>query len=295
MGQQYIIIIICYPGFITALFYMIFIRKSLTAGKMKRGKRHASILKEAVKALNLFADRLGCLFLKPGKKEMPNLRTRVLEILEQEKEINITPAAFMGYKILFAILLAAAGAFLGNHILYSILFMVLGISSGYFIPDLMIFRYSAKITREVEEELSYMVDLLRILALSGQNIYNSFKILSQKYNGRISAGLRDFTRYIDMGAGRQYAYRNLMLTSRSKQFREFISVLHEEDKYGSPIDDILSRRSEQISHDNWDNAEKQAKKKGLLTLLPLTCLILPAFIMLVGGPLIYSMASGFLF
>jgi pilus assembly protein TadC len=295
MGRQHIIMIICYLGFAAGIFYIIFLKKSLASGKIKSKKRKINIIKGAVKALNIFADRLGCFFLRPDRKEKLNLRTRILEILEQEKNIDISPAAFLGYKILIAVLLAAAGVFIGNGLLYSMIFMALGLFSGYFIPDILIFRYSAKITLEVEKELSYMIDLLRILALSGQNIYKSFKILSRKYNGRISASLRDFTRYIDMGAGRQYAYRNLMLTSRSEQFREFVSVLHEADRNGSPIDDILSRRSKQINHDNWDNVERQAKKKGLLTLLPLTCLILPAFIMLVGGPLIYSMASGLLF
>jgi pilus assembly protein TadC len=279
----------------SGLFYLIFIKKDSQARKIKGGEKKVNILKKAVKVLNLFADWLGCMLLRPDRKEKLNFNAKVLEVLEQEKDINISHSAFIGFKILIAVLLAAAGAFLGNGILYRIIFALLGLSSGYFIPDLMIYRYSARISREIEKELSYAIDLLRILALSGQNIYNSFKILSQKYNGRISRGLEDFTRYIDMGAGRQYAYQNLMLTSRSKQFREFISVLYEADKYGSPIDDILSRRSIQINHDNWDNAEKGAKKKGLLTLIPLTCFILPAFIMLVGGPLVYSIGSGFLF
>jgi tight adherence protein C len=248
-----------------------------------------------VKSLNLFTDRFGNLLSGSGRIKRLNVRTRILEILEQEKEINITPSAFLGYKVLIAVLLAVAGVFLGSSILYMILCGVLGLSLGYFIPDIVMFKYSARITREIEKELSYTIDLLRILVLSGQNIYNSFKILSQKYNGKISMGLKDFIRYIDMGTGRQYAYRNLMLTSRSKQFRDFISILYEADIYGSPIDDILSRRSIQINQDNWNNAEREAKKKGLLTLLPLTCLILPAFIMLVGGPLIYSMAAGLLF
>jgi tight adherence protein C len=279
----------------SGLFYLIFVRNRKSSSDLKSRKRKINILKRIVIVMNLFTDRLGCLLLRPGRKEKLNVKTKILEILEQERDISVSPAAFLGYKFIIAILLTAAGAFLGNGILSRISFAVLGMSAGYFIPDLMIYRYSARITREIEMELSYMIDLLRILALSGQNIYNSFKILSQKYNGRISISLNDFTRHIDMGAGRKYAYQSLMLSSRSKQFREFIAVLFEADQYGSPIDDILSRRSMQINHDNWDNAEKEAKKKGLLTFLPLTCLILPAFIMLVGGPLVYSMAAGILF
>jgi len=145
---------------------------------------------------------------------------------------------------------------------------------------------------ELEKELSYVVDLLRISTLSGQNIYNAFRMLTEKYNGAVCGSLRSFIRDIDMGSGKDHAYRELMHASRSRQFRELISVLMEAEKYGSCINDILMRRSVQINHENWDNAERKAKKKSLLTLLPLAFLILPAFILLVGAPLVFSMASG---
>ena len=190
-----------------------------------------------------------------------------------------------------ALLLLVVGLFLGNSPVFRMQFAVLGAAAGYFIPYIMITRYSAKVSEDIDKELSYVIDLLRVSSLSGQNIYNSFKMLTEKYSGRICNDLKSFIRDIDMGAGKEHAYRNLILASRSEQFREFIAVLREVDKYVSPVNKILSRRSVQVNNENWDNAEKRAKKKGLLTLLPLAFLILPAFILLVGGPLVFSMAS----
>jgi|GEM_PF-1198169 len=145
------------------------------------------------------------------------------------------------------------------------------------------------------KELPYVLDLLRISTLSGQNIYNSFKMLTEKYKGGICRCLEGFIRDVDLGAGKEYAYKNLCSSSRSKQFREFIDILMLADIYGSPVSGILSSRSFQISNENWDDAERRSKKTGLLTLVPLVFLILPAFIILVGGPLIFSLVSGILF
>ena len=74
----------------------------------------------------------------------------------------------------------------------------------------MIRRYSANVSEDIEKELPYVIDLIRVSSLSGQNIYNSFKMLTEKYNGRICGDIKNFLRDIDMGAGKDYAYKNLI-------------------------------------------------------------------------------------
>lgn len=291
---KYVMIIFIYLVLMTGIFYILFLNREKGKVKGNNIDMRSYIMKKAAVSVSQAAEKIGLIFYRHKANKEPTIRRRVLEILENEKDIQITPPAFLGYKMIIAMMLAVSGILLGGG-LYRPVFAVLGLGAGYFIPDILIYWYSKRITDDIERELPYVIDLLRISALSGQNIYNSFKIVSRKYSGRISGSLDDFIKCIDMGMGKEYAYKNLMLTSRSKQFREFVSLLFEADSYGSSIEDILSRRSVQVNHCNWDNAERKAKKKGLLTLIPLTCLILPAFILLVGGPLVYSMAEGLLF
>jgi Flp pilus assembly protein TadB len=295
MGILFITIPVLYLISAAGIFYIFFIRKKCRKRKEKNFNIRIIVLKRTAVFLNRAAERLGSIFFCHKRKEKLNTRTGLLKILENEKDIRITPPAFLGYKLFIASLLAAAGIFLASSSPYRILFAAIGMGAGYFIPDILVYGYSKRITEDIEKELPYVIDLLRISSLSGHNIYNSFKIVSRKYNGKISGSLKDFIRLIDLGTGKDYAYRSLMFAGRSEQFREFISILCEADRYGSSIEDILSRRAVQINHYNWDNAERKAKKKGLFTLIPLTCLILPAFVLLVGGPLIYSMAKGLLF
>lgn len=280
---------------VTGLHFFFFKRTKLYTTVNDANNAKTGLLKRIIDLLNAVAHKTGIVFTGGGKRKILAVNRRILEILEYEKNLHITPHAFIGYKTIISLLLLIAGVCLGNGLIYRLLIGCAGAIAGYFIPDFMIKRYSIKISEDIEKELSYVIDLLRISSLSGQNIYNSFKMLIEKYNGRICGDLKNFIRDIDMGAGKDYAYDNLIHASRSDQFREFVSLLMEADRYGSPIDDILSKRSVHINHENWDNAERKAKKVGLLTLVPLVFFILPAFILLVGGPLIFSLASDLFF
>jgi len=286
-------IVLCYYVLLAAGLYFIFLSSppAVEAGYIKKN-RSPDMLKDIANLLNTMAHRIGVVLRKADRGNGPSAKNRILEMLKYEKDLFITAEAFFGYKSISAFLLMIGGGYIGSNLLYSILFGVAGGMIGYFLPDIIINRSAVKISEDIDKELSYIIDLLRISTLSGQNIYNSFSIFIEKYNGRICYDLRNFIRDIDMGAGKDYAYRSLIERNKSKQFRELMSVLMEADKYGSPINGILVQRSRQINFENWDNAERKAKKISLLSLLPLIFLILPAFMLLVGGPLIYSLASG---
>lgn len=270
-------IAICYYVLLVAGFYFIFLRNpaAAEAGHIKKNGS-PGILKIIVNLLNTTAHRIGAIPGKADRRNGPSTKNRILEILEYEKDLYITAEAFFGYKIISAFLLIIGGGYIGNSLFYSMLSGAAGGIIGYFIPDMIVNKFAARISEDIDKELSYVIDLLRISTLSGQNIYNSFSIFIEKYNGRICYDLRNFIRDIDMGAGKDYAYRSLIERNKSKQFRELMSVLMEADKYGSPINEILALRSKQINFENWDNAERKAKKISLLSLLPLIFLILPA-------------------
>jgi tight adherence protein C len=184
------------------------------------------------------------------------------------------------------------GIFFGRSPVLCILFGVGGGVAGYFIPDIIIRRQANLVSANIDIELPYMIDLLRVASLSGQNIYNSFKILVEKYRAKICFDLKDFIKDIDWGLGKEAAYNNLIEKNKSKQFTDLMAVLLEAEKYGSPLNEILEQKSIQINFENMENAERKARRISILTLIPLVFLILPAFVLLAGGPMIYLLGSG---
>lgn len=285
-------IVMGYYIFLVAGLYFIFLSNPSVI-KAEHVKKNISpgTMKVIVNLLNTIAHKVGTLLGKADRGKGSFTKNRTLEILEYEKDLFVSAETFFGYKLISAFLLIIGVGCIGSSPLYTMFFGTAGGIIGYFIPNMIVNRAAVKTSEDIDRELSYIIDLLRISTLSGQNIYNSFSTFIEKYNGRICYDLRNFIRDIDMGAGKDYAYSSLIERNKSKQFRELMSVLMEADKYGSPIDGILVQRSRQINFENWDNAERKAKKISLVSLLPLIFLILPAFILLVGGPLIYSLAS----
>ena len=288
----YFIVLGYYIFLIIGLYYIFFTSFKTKYLRYREGDKPHGILKNIVKLLNSIAHKIGLILGKIDRSKRLNVKNRIFGILEYEKDMHITFETFLGYKFISSALLMILGCYIGKNLFCSIAFGMIGGMTGYFIPNMIVNRFAAKISEDIDKELSYAIDLLRVSTLSGQNMYNSFTILIEKYDGTICHDLRNFIRDIDMGAGNDCAYRNLVEGNKSKQFRELMSVLMEADKYGSPMSSILMQRSRQINFENWDNAERKAKRIGLLSLLPLVFLILPAFILLVGGPLIFSLASG---
>ena len=102
---------------------------------------------------------------------------------ESENRLFLTPDSFIGYKIILSILFIIAAGFIGNNIINSIVLSFIGGAVGYFVPDLLLRRFKYARQREIDRDLPYVIDLLSIATLSGQNIYNAIKIVIKNIRG----------------------------------------------------------------------------------------------------------------
>jgi Flp pilus assembly protein TadB len=158
---------------------------------------------------------LSCIYRNSKHKKI----NEVLNILGSEKKFAINFNAFLGYKIIILFLCIAAGSFIGVNTLTSIsMGMICGVV-GFFIPDFLLNRYNNRRLEDLNKDLPYIIDLLYIATLSGQNIYNSIKILIEKYRGSICLELERFLKDIDYGMGKIKAYRNIMARNTTEDFK----------------------------------------------------------------------------
>ncbi|MBM3705020.1 MAG: type II secretion system F family protein [Actinobacteria bacterium] len=217
-----------------------------------------------------------------------------------ESEINVSGIkvcvkTIAGFKLLCFIFLFIPGFFLmGNFILSLLLSVCMGVA-GFFIPDLLLKRKVTRNHSEFERDLPYIIDLLNIAILSGQNIYNSMKILVEKFRGNITLEIKRFIKEIEIGIGRQEAYKNIISRNNTENFKKLLFLIMQAEKYGSSINEILSQKSKYLRFETVQRYDLKARRTTILLLFPLVFLILPAFILLVGGPLVFSIAGSFLF
>jgi len=295
----YIIIFSYYLFFICGLFYLIRAngsryRNEGTEVKNRQKIESGKLKNSIIFRFNLLAEKIGkilsCIYRNSKQKKI----NEALNILGSEKKFVINFNAFLGYKIIILFLCITVGGFIGVNALTSISMGMIGGVVGFFIPDFLLKRYNNRRLEDLNKDLPYIIDLLYIATLSGQNIYNSIKILIEKYDGSICLELERFLKDIDYGMGKIKAYRNIMARNNTEDFKNLLFLLMQAEKYGSSMSEVLKQKSNYMKFEISQNVERKARKVTLMMLFPLVFLILPSFIILVGGPLIFSVGGDFL-
>jgi tight adherence protein C len=289
----FIIVFFYYLFLCTGVFYIIRVKGCYRYLKIKKNSRIKKDLSTFVNKINLLAGRIGRFFSRWRWVRRKRVNIELFRLLESGDKVLLTQGSFMGYKIILSLLCMTAAVFIGNNIMNSIILGVTGGAVGYFLPDILIKRFKHAIQREIERDLPYVIDLLSIAMLSGQNIYNAIRVVVEKHRGYICRELSNLLKDIDMGVGKPQAYRNLMERTGSEDFKNFVFLLVQAEKYGSSIKDILSQKSRYIKFEAYQNLERKIRRTTIMILFPLVFLILPSFLILVGGPLIFSISGSF--
>lgn len=290
----YLIIFIYYVFICFMLFYFIRNRSYYRRRYAGRSNVLKVILNKLVGCLNLLSFKIGAFLISKKLFRILNKKFDLLKLWGSKKISHFTIESFTGYKIILLFLFFAGGCFMGSSFAYSFISGVISGLAGFFIPDMIVLRFRRIRQEEIERDLPDIIDLLAAATLSGQNIYNAIKIVTSKYRGSISSELASLIRDIDTGTGKLQAYQNLINRSNSYKFKNFIFLLMQTEKYGSSINDILKRKSDFMKFESQQKLEEEIRKKAVLMLFPLVFLIMPSFIILVGGPLIYSAGGNFL-
>ena len=290
----YLIIFPYYIFLCLVIFHLIKSRSHYRTGSNRDYSGKKKFFTAIINKMNSISFRIGRSLISRRWFEIKKENRELLRLLEFENKISLTPDTFVGYKVILFILFLTAGSLFGSSLLSSgILGIIAGIT-GYFIPNLLLGNFRNKRKSEIEKDLPYVVDLLAVATLSGQNIYNAMKIVVEKYRGKICIELSDFIKDIDIGVGKIQAYKNMMDRSISEDFKSFIFLLIQAEKYGSSINEILKQKSSHIKFEGYQNLERKIRRITVLALFPLVFLILPSFIILVGGPLVFSLGGKFL-
>lgn len=249
---------------------------------------------EIFKKFNMFFAKIG----NSGKKILFKTYILKLENLisgnNEFKTSYLTIESFIGFKFLLSLLLFVFCLILINNSFLMIIFGSAGLIIGFFIPDYLIRYLNLKRLQKMDRDLPYIIDLLYIAALSGQNIYNSIKIVTGKYDSQISGEFKIFLQQIDFGIGKKEAYVNILQKNNSDSFKSFIFTLQQAESYGSPISELLKQKAEFLRFEIAQEIEKKTRLISTKMLFPLIFLILPSFLLLVCGPLVY-LVSGNMF
>ena len=227
--------------------------------------------------------------MRLGISDNPRLKERLAQAgIRGKSSID----AYFAAQYLVPIGGAAAGTLFGSNLILCVL--AFGVA-GYLAPDMwlnwMMGRRRKRIRRSIPDSLDLMVicveaglgldqALLRIgqeLAVSHPDIHDEFVQVNREQRA---------------GRPRLEAWQNLAERTEIEEFRSFVGMLTQTDKFGTPIAKALSRFSDEIRTKRKQAAEEAAAKTKIKIIFPLVLCIFPCIFIVLLAPAVLNIMSG---
>ena len=227
--------------------------------------------------------------MRLGISENPRLKERLAQAgIRSRSGMD----AYFAAQYLVPIGGAALGTLFGSNLVLCVL--AFGVA-GYLAPDMwlnwMMGRRRKRIRRSIPDSLDLMVicveaglgldqALLRIgqeLAVSHPDIHDEFVQVNREQRA---------------GRPRLEAWQNLAERTEIDEFRSFVGMLTQTDKFGTPIAKALSRFSEEIRTKRKQAAEEAAAKTKIKIIFPLVLCIFPCIFIVLLAPAVLNIMSG---
>jgi len=227
--------------------------------------------------------------MRLGISDNPRLKERLAQAGIRGKS---SMDAYFAAQYLVPIGGAALGTLFGSNLVLCVL--AFGVA-GYLAPDMwlnwMMGRRRKRIRRSIPDSLDLMVicveaglgldqALLRIgqeLAVSHPDIHDEFVQVNREQRA---------------GRPRLEAWQNLAERTEIDEFRSFVGMLTQTDKFGTPIAKALTRFSEEIRTKRKQAAEEAAAKTKIKIIFPLVLCIFPCIFIVLLAPAILNIMSG---
>jgi tight adherence protein C len=269
-----------------------FLRKILFKKKEKNYYKNQKIIhnplisdsqKTIFKKLLYFFGGLNYKMLPGFYTKSLNKKIRFISIAYTGLDINLV----LGFKSLISVAFAIMLVFIARSFLTPYVFIIAGLVFGFFIPDFFINMFIGRLNQKMERELAFTADLIYVATLAGQSIYNSINMVTSEYKGHIASEFVLFLKDIELGFGKEESYSRLLSRDNPESFRRFIFMLQQAENYGSSITGIIRQKAEFSRFEISQTIDKKTRLLSTKILFPLIFLILPSFLLIVGGPLIY--------
>ena len=225
-----------------------------------------------------------------GLAENVKLKKRLIEAGMREKS---TLDSFFAIQLVMPLL----GGFAGSFIPVNTAFWVFaGAVVGYMSPDFWLTRKTGKRRHKIRRSIPDALDLLTICVDAGLGLDQALLRVGAELDishPEITEELTQVNLEQRAGKGRIEAWQGLADRSNIEEFKAFVSMLVQTDKFGTPILKALNQFSEEIRQKRKQHAEEAASKTKIKIIFPLVLCIFPCIFIVLLAPAILSIASGF--
>ena len=188
------------------------------------------------------------------------------------------------------------GAFLGSFIPNNTIFWVLALATvGYMSPDFWLTRKTKQRRDAIRRGIPDALDMLVICVDAGLGLDQALQRVGVQLEHSHAEINEEFTQInLEQRAGkpRLEAWQSVADRTQIEEFKSFVNMLTQTDRFGTPILKALTQFSEEIRMKRTQRAEEAAAKTKVKIIFPLVLFIFPAIFIVLLAPALMSIASG---
>jgi tight adherence protein C len=178
-----------------------------------------------------------------------------------------------------------------NIILCVIIFGVL----GYMAPDFWLNWKTGRRRKRIRRSIPDALDLMVICVDAGLGLDQALLRVGTELavsHPEINAEFMQVNREQRAGRPRLEAWQNLADRTEIEEFNQFVGMLAQTDRFGTPIAKALARFSEEIRTKRKQHAEEAASKTKIKIIFPLVLCIFPCLFIVLLAPAVLNIMAG---
>jgi tight adherence protein C len=226
---------------------------------------------------------------KLGLSENPKLKERFQTAGLRGQGIS---DMFFAAQFLTPLLGMVAGSFIPDNTIFWVFALAV---VGYMAPDFWLTWKTGKRKKKIQRSMPDAIDLLVICVDAGLGLDQALLRVGSELAISHPEINQEFTQVnLAQRAGqpRLEAWKTLADRTKIEEFIQFVSMLTQTDKFGTPVSKALSRFSEELRGKRRQRAEEAASKTKIKIIFPLVICIFPCIFIVLLAPAILSIAEG---
>lgn len=225
-----------------------------------------------------------------GLAENLKLKKRLLEAGMRDKS---TLDSFFAVQVALPLLFGFAGSFIHDNTAFWVFALAI---VGYMSPDFWLTRKTSQRRNKIRRSIPDTLDLLVICVDAGLGLDQALLRVGNELatsHPEINEELTQVNLEQRAGKPRLEAWQGLADRTKIEEFKAFVSMLVQTDKFGTPILKALNQFSEEIRTKRKQHAEEAASKTKIKIIFPLVLCIFPCVFIVLLAPAILSIMAGF--
>jgi tight adherence protein C len=165
--------------------------------------------------------------------------------------------------------------------------------AGFFLPELWIRDETRRRQKAIRKVLPDTIDVLSISVEAGLGFDAAMSRICQKAQNPLTAEFEKYLTEMRLGKARREALRQVQTRTGVEDLNTFIGAVIQADQLGVSMAKILRVQSEQLRVKRRQRAEQLAQQAPLKMLFPMIMFIFPSVFVVILGPSIPVIMSGF--